>query len=296
MYPNLRSFPGISVLQSLYTMITQFLKFLFSLKFRRHFKIKQKLGEGGFGKVYLVTRKADSKLLAAKKLDKSKVRHMAQTKSDQLLPLEIYCLNGLRHENIVKVHGYIETSYSWFIMMEYCENSTDLFDYIKREGALSEEMSRDIFVQVYSAISYCLSVGVDHRDIKDENILVDTLTLKVKLVDFGSASLFKRNSPYTHARGTSIFLPPEFFRFGSYLPLNATSWAFGCLIYKMVMGYHPFVDRMEIASYTPRMTGVGTFGRDIVRHSLEKDPAKRIQFEKLGDHPWCSADLREIRI
>ena len=214
-------------------MLSQLIQWFSTLNFRRYFQVKQKIGEGGFGKVYLVARKSDSKLLAAKKLDKSRIHHLAQTRSQGLIPLEIYCLNGLRHENIISVHGYVETKRAWYLVMEYCETSVDLFNFILQRGALSEKLSRDILLQVYSAVSYCFSEGVDHRDVKDENILINISSHKIKLVDFGSASLYHKNTPYTHPRGTSIFLPPEFYKTGSYLPLDAATWALGCLVYRM---------------------------------------------------------------
>ena len=277
-------------------MLLQLFKSLFTLEFRRHFKIKQKIGAGGFGKVYVVARKADSKLLAAKKLKKSKISHLAQTKAQGLLPLEIYCLNGLRHDNIIQVHGYVQTRYNWFIMMEYSQGSGDLFDFIKKRGPLPEKLSRDIFLQVHSAITYCLSVGVDHRDIKDENILIDISTHRIKLIDFGSASLYHKNTPYTYGRGTSILLPPEFYNTGSYLALDATTWAFGCLVYKMVTGYHPFRNRDEILKYNPRLPRVGVLCRDFVRQCLAKGTEERMEYNRLAVHPWCSADLYEIHI
>lgn len=275
-------------------MIFQLFKSLFSFDFRRYFKIKRKLGEGGFGKVYLVARKADSRLLAVKKLDKSKISHLAQTKTQGLIPLEIYCLNGLRHKNIVQVHGYVGTRYNWYLVMEYNPASVDLFDYILKHGPLPEQLSRDIFLQLYSALSYCLSVGVDHRDIKDENILIDTITLQISLIDFGSATLYKKNVPYTYGRGTTLFLPPEFYKTGSYLALDATTWALGCLVYKMLTGYHPFLNRGEVLKYNPRFRKAGVLGKDLMRQCLAKDPKDRMHFDRLGGHPWCSADLHEI--
>lgn len=276
-------------------MIPDLIKSLFLYKFRRYFKVKQKLGEGGFGKVYLVTRKGDSKQLAAKRLDKSRISHHAQTKTG-LIPLEIHCMNGLRHPHVIQVQGYLETRYHWLILMEHLPASVDLFELILHRDYLSEDLAQDIFLQLHSAVSYCLSQGIDHRDLKDENILIDLTTHQIKLIDFGSATRYHKGVPYTYGRGTSIFLPPEFYLTGSYHALPATVWAYGCLVYKMVIGYHPFLDRIEIVSYNPKYPTVSAECRDFLRQSLAKDPQDRVEYRALSVHSWCSADLRELHI
>ena len=271
------------------TMVFQLMKWLFSLNFRRHFRIDRKIGQGGFSKVYAVTRLADSKVLAAKKLDKSKVLHLSDTGSRGPIPVEIDCLNGLRHENIIPIYGYVETRHYWYLMMEYCETSVDLFSFIRTRGALHEKVSRDILLQVHSAVSYCLAAGVDHRDVKDRNILIDVNTLKVKLIDFGLAAPYQDNTPYTDGRGTSGILPPELYKTGSYLPLDGLTWALGCLVYKMVTGRRPFTDRQEAMERKPSSPPTSELCRDFIGQCIAKKPSKRTPFDKLVAHRWCWA-------
>jgi len=90
--------------------------------------------------------------------------------------------------------------------------------------------------------------GIFHRDIKDENILINTQTLEVKLIDFGCATEFKSDKVYSIASGTPEFFPPETFTKNQYRAEPATIWALGTLLYVIVMGDIPFETTTNIIS------------------------------------------------
>ncbi|ETN81802.1 kinase domain protein [Necator americanus] len=164
--------------------------------FKRQYKLGAELGRGGFGTVYCGFRMSDNLTVACKYVMRSNVTEWA-CMDGRMVPLEIVLLMRCRGiPGVIQTIDWFERPDGYMIVMERPSPSTDLFDYISEKGALTENVARDYFRQVVDTVVACYRVNVIHRDIKDENLVVDMKNGLVKLIDFGSGAFYKEG-PYT---------------------------------------------------------------------------------------------------
>lgn len=104
---------------------------------------------------------------------------------------EIYHHKQLNHPNIVSLYEILSTETNIFIVSEHCPHG-DLFDALARKGRFSEQHTKQWIFQLVDAIQYCHSLGIIHRDLKLENILLDEQD-NVKICDFGFARQTDKN-------------------------------------------------------------------------------------------------------
>jgi len=120
------------------------------------------------------------KLVALKSLNKECLTDEVQK---QKLMKEVNLLLKLRHNNIVKIYETIETEKHLIIIMELCAGG-DLLSYVRKRRRLKEPFAKNIFKQIIDGLRYIHENLVCHRDIKLDNILLDTKGT-IKIADFG---------------------------------------------------------------------------------------------------------------
>jgi len=159
------------------------------LEFQAQHRMKGVLGKGGFGVVHSAVRKNDGLHAAVKDVPKDKVLEYTD---ETRIPLEVALMQQVSDiPGVIKVLDFFDMGQSYYIVMERF-NSKDLFDFISEQGALPEVMAKDILRQLLTILVSCHQRGVVHRDIKDENILIEDNTFKIKLIDFGAAKVLSR--------------------------------------------------------------------------------------------------------
>merc|ERR1711892_94335 len=261
--------------------------------FEDAYKVGDVLGKGGFGTVYAGTRVVDGKEVAIKQVARHKVLEWASI-GGRRVPLELKLLYSVQKvEGVIRLLDFYENKDSFIYVMEKPSYSKDLFDFITAKGALDENLAKNFFRQVTSTILACHKKGVVHRDIKDENILVDLKTGKLSLIDFGSGA-FLQDSSYKDFDGTRVYSPPEWIENGEYFANPATVWSLGILLYDMVCGDIPFEKDEDIVKAEVNFRReVSQECKDLIASCLTVKQKDRISLESILSHPWLRNISRE---
>jgi protein-serine/threonine kinase len=146
----------------------------------------------------------------------------------------------LNHTNIMKTIDIDEESK--LLMLEHIIG-TDLLDYLNLNSCINGEYLITSFYYILHALEYMHDMGIAHRDIKLENILLGKEGKDVKVIDFGQSIEFKRNEEYKYAHdicGTEGYFPPEYYNQLKYMPDKVDVWCCGVVLYNLIYDCMPW--------------------------------------------------------
>jgi serine/threonine protein kinase/Flp pilus assembly protein TadD len=207
-----------------------------------HYKILEKLGEGGMGVVYKAQDTKLDRIVALKFLP----QHLTSDPVEkERFVHEAKAASALNHPNITTIYEIDEFEGQMFIVMEYCEGRT-LKRIIEKE-TLSVRKVLDIGIQICEGLVVAHEKGIVHRDIKSDNIML-TPRGQVKIMDFGLAKL-KGATKLTKTRstlGTAAYMSPEQAQ-GEEVDQRSDIFSFGVVLYEFLTGRLPFEGEHQAA-------------------------------------------------
>ncbi|KAJ3351668.1 Serine/threonine-protein kinase par-1 [Allomyces javanicus] len=252
------------------------------------------LGEGNFAKVKLAKHKMTGQEVAIKIIDKTQLDEKKLNK----LYREVRIMKTLHHPHIVRLYEVIETKSTVFLVMEYSSGG-ELYDYLVVHGRMKEKEARAKFRQILSAVSYCHKKRVIHRDLKAENLLLDT-NLDIKIADFGFSNQFDPEGKLDTFCGSPPYAAPELFQGRRYVGPEVDVWSLGVILYVLTTGCLPFDGKnlQEMRESVCRgKYRIPFYLSDscekLLRKFLVRDPTKRASLDIIADDPWLNEGYTE---
>jgi len=263
-------------------------------KLAEKYIISEKLGRGNFAVVRRVQRKSDGKEFAAKIIKKKNLKERDMRK----LHDEVKILQKLSHPNINTLIETFDTKHHLYMVLQLLTGG-ELFNRIVKKRCYTEEEAADVIRQVARACEYMHENGVIHRDLKPENIVyVDDKSSHICVTDFGLAKYVKKGLLTKTACGTPGYVAPEILQMQRYNS-QVDMWAVGVILYILLCGFPPFVEKNLKALYkliksgkfsfpSPYWNNVSKEAKDCIVRLLHVDPQERLSPTALLKHDWIS--------
>ncbi|KAI0830586.1 Pkinase-domain-containing protein [Trametes gibbosa] len=261
------------------------------------------IGKGTYGRVYLALNATTGEMIAVKQVE---IPRTASDKDDsrqvtvvEALKLESETLKDLDHPNIVQYLGFEETPTFLSIFLEYVPGGS-IASCLRKYGRFDEEVTKSFTGQILGGLEYLHSRGILHRDLKADNILVET-TGVCKISDFGISRRtddINMAGAYTSMQGTVFWMAPEVVNSkGKGYNSKIDIWSVGCVVFEMWTGQRPWLGREPMAVLlhlyhtkqappVPEGIGLSSLADDFRLKCFAADPDERPSATELRRHPY----------
>ena len=263
----------------------------------RKYKVLAVLGNGSYGKVYKAKNIVTDNLVAIKSIKKKKENNGGRIDIEN----EINVLKKLSHPNIVKIYEFYDIKEKYYLITEFCKYG-ELYQYLKFN--FSEKQLCVLFYQVFSGLIYLHDNNVIHRDLKLENIMIDSIEkdniscepyFYIKIIDFGSAKIFSKQKSEKEIIGSSYYMAPEVLK--QNYNEKCDTWSVGVVLYMLLTKKAPFngknneviIEKIEEGNYDRKSKKLMEYSqevRDLLNNLLEIDVNKRFSAKQALNHSW----------
>ncbi|RZC34282.1 ribosomal protein S6 kinase 2 beta, partial [Asbolus verrucosus] len=255
------------------------------------FELLKVLGEGSFGKVFLVRKVVgtdNGRLYAMKVLKKAtlKVRDRHRTKMERNILVDV------EHPFIVRLHYAFQTAGKLYLILDFLRGG-DLFSRLSKEVMFTEEDVKFYLAELALALNHLHSLGIIYRDLKPENVLLDA-DGHIALTDFGLSKLpLEEGKAYSFC-GTVEYMAPEVVNRKGH-SFAADWWSFGVLMFEMLTGSLPFQGANRRDTMTQILkaklgmpANLSPEAQSLLRALFKRNPANR-----LGAGPGGVEDMKK---
>ena len=259
-------------------------------------RVVETIGIGGFGQVLKTVNVGTGSFFVVKRLFYNP-QSVPQVVFIESLKKEIEILKPLSHPNIVKYLGSETLSGSHYLYLEYLPNGS-ISKLLYKQGPIPEPTVKTYTKQLIRGLKYLHDNGIMHRDIKSENILIDSEG-KIKLTDFGCSRKYNEELNETgmisSMKGSLMWMAPEVMKQSGY-GRKADIWSLGCVVIEMLTAKPPWPEAenqinlmMKVAIFNeiPGIPeGISSNCKDFLLSCLKKDPKERPTASELLSHSF----------
>mmetsp|Transcript_43746 Transcript_43746/g.70130 ORF Transcript_43746/g.70130 Transcript_43746/m.70130 type:complete len:824 (-) Transcript_43746:425-2896(-) len=262
------------------------------------YELGRTLGVGAFGKVKCATNLKTGEKVAIKILNRADIKKHGLINS---VRTEVTALQLIpKHKHIVNLIEVLESKLTLYLVLELVSGG-ELFDKIKLEGKLNEDVARHYYRQLISALEFMHERKICHRDLKLENLLVDQDGV-LKVTDFGLSGLHTGSGDqvFKTTLGSPNYVAPEVLIGRGYDGFKADIWSSGVILYVLLAGFLPFDEDNANELFKKICTGdfrfPQTFSNDVIdllNNVLVVDPVKRYTLHDIKTHSWFQSQKAE---
>lgn len=280
--------------------------------------VGETLGKGGFGFVKMGYHKKNGKPFALKFIQKSDSESLEAKQQAQLVATEINCLIRVQNPYVLKLFAY-RTSCIYpqqngnklntiMLVLELARGG-DLFDILYYTKKLELNLARTYFYQLASGLDAIHSAGICHRDLKPQNLLLNS-KFELKITDFGLSKIFedpsKKKVMKTYYAGTQGYQAPEQILKRNFTP-KCDVFSCGVILFILITGYPPchnahysdpfykYIAQVQYGKFWLKHRLNKTFDaetQDIMNKTLCYQPSDRINVKEMLDHPWTQSNKK----
>ncbi|XP_075887377.1 serine/threonine-protein kinase pim-2-like isoform X3 [Nelusetta ayraudi] len=254
------------------------------------------LNMGGFGSVYSGHRKSDRQPVAIKHIFQPNIECISMPLNGRRcnVPLEVALMAKVNARakgpsGVVSLLDWYDLPEELILVLERPVPCLDLIDYLRScTRSVQEQKAKIIIKQLVNVLIEIHSRGVFHRDIKLENILIETDSEapRIWVIDFGCAT-FLSDGKDTTVQGTLAYTSPEWFQNRCYHAEPTTVWQIGVVMYRILHKALPFQDKFDIICNKPPINDCLSLEcHNFLRSCLNKTPEERPTLEELKKHSW----------